>query len=130
MLSPSHSPTTIAFPYIQLVIQTLPAANVPHPPPLEEGMEESVYLAHVATPPSSPKSEADKETSEATGVADDGDGAAADEEAEKTPGRYMCYLGDVPLLNWNAIFEFRKHLECIPFDTTICYLVVLCGGMQ
>ena len=71
------------FKYFQLVVETLPAADLPHPPPLEEGLEEAVYLRHLATPPSSPTP--DPDAKDAQGEME-GEGATAGEDAEKSSG--------------------------------------------
>ncbi len=64
----------------QLVVETLPAADVPHPPPLEEGLEEAIFLRHLATPPSSPAPDKDADGEEAKET--DGDGATGGDDAE------------------------------------------------
>eukprot|EP00058_Branchiostoma_floridae_P023607 XP_002609097.1 hypothetical protein BRAFLDRAFT_91070 [Branchiostoma floridae] len=41
----------------ELSIEVAPPADIPFPPPLDEGMKEAVYLEHVAPPPPPPEKE-------------------------------------------------------------------------
>lgn len=35
---------------LQLEVELVPPANLPHPPPLDEALPEDIYLRHVAPP--------------------------------------------------------------------------------
>ncbi|XP_041476606.1 ciliary-associated calcium-binding coiled-coil protein 1-like isoform X2 [Lytechinus variegatus] len=65
-----------------LCVETLPAASMPYPPPLEEGIEEAVYLSHIAPPP--------QETKEEEEVVDEN----ADEKIPEISGDDMNEQGD------------------------------------
>ena len=41
----------------QLVVEVLPPATMPYPPPLDEGLREEVYLKHIAPAPPTPSLE-------------------------------------------------------------------------
>ncbi|KAI8479789.1 ciliary-associated calcium-binding coiled-coil protein 1-like isoform X1 [Branchiostoma floridae x Branchiostoma belcheri] len=45
----------------ELSVEVAPPADIPFPPPLDEGMREAVYLEHVAPPPPPPEKEEEKE---------------------------------------------------------------------
>ncbi|XP_038046541.1 ciliary-associated calcium-binding coiled-coil protein 1-like isoform X2 [Patiria miniata] len=52
-----HSERTEEIVGTELVVEVLPPAAMPYPPPLDEGLSEEVYLRHVAPPPPTPTPE-------------------------------------------------------------------------
>ena len=47
--------------FFQVIIEVPPLADVPFPPPLDEGMTEEIWQEHVMTPPPSPEPEKETE---------------------------------------------------------------------
>ncbi|XP_022098331.1 uncharacterized protein C10orf107 homolog isoform X2 [Acanthaster planci] len=59
----------------ELVVDVLPPAAMPHPPPLDEGLREEVYLRHIAPAPPTPSPEPQPQegSTEEEGVSDRGE---------------------------------------------------------
>ncbi|XP_072026664.1 ciliary-associated calcium-binding coiled-coil protein 1-like isoform X2 [Amphiura filiformis] len=89
---------------VELVVETLPAADVPHPPPLEEGLEEAIYLRHLATPPSSPTPDMDGNEEEKKGETE-GEGVTRAEDEEKASGDPVDLLAEVTAEDVKTVFS-------------------------
>ena len=53
--------------FVQLTVEVVPPASLPHPAPLDEGLEEGVYLRHIAPPPPAGEEDGMKEGGEEAG---------------------------------------------------------------